>query len=219
MRSMHKLLAVAAIAGMTSICEPERPSIANVLDDDLDDYEEGGISGVLEEVGALFDEVGEAASQQSPGAIVRAVESGKRKIRRLMKNPPSPAFARGAWNLMRRSPAGFQTSAGALSASVGAGLTQTLTATVERPTQVDRLLLVPSAPGLVITSLKMGDIDQLLTPGVPVELYGTSALTDSLPDNFTPLAANASCKITLLNTTGATITCTLGFKAKAKRSE
>lgn len=183
----------------------------------LDEYEAGGDISGLVEVGVM-EEVGRLTAQgASPAAIVAAVQRGAQQRAAIMRPHPSPPFGREAWNIQRRAPAGFQTAAGVFSATVLAAGQQILSCQVQRPTQIDRLLIVPSAPGLIIQSFTIGDVEQLLTPGVPVELYGVQSLTDSVPDNFSPLASNARCALTLFNTTGATITATLGFKANTLR--
>jgi hypothetical protein len=131
---------------------------------------------------------------------------------------PSPAFQRSARDTARRAPCGFvEDGTGAFFATVGAGLTTTMRAKVSRTAHVNRLLIVPSAPGLVLDSIKVGDEEQLLASGCPVEIYSAPALTDTLPDNFSPLGPALDLIVTLRNTTGATITATIGFKAECRR--
>jgi len=88
---------------------------------------------------------------------------------------------------------------------------------VSRKAHINRLLIVPSAPGMVLASIKVGDVEQLLAPGAPVELYSTAALTDTLPDNFDPLSEALDVTISLTNTTLAPITGTIGVKAECER--
>jgi hypothetical protein len=90
-------------------------------------------------------------------------------------------------------------------------------AKVSRVAHVNRLLIVPSAPGVVIDSIKVGDEEQTLASGVSVELYGATALTDTVPDNFSPIGPGLDFIVTLKNTTAGAITGTIGTKATCKR--
>ena len=75
----------------------------------------------------------------------------------------------------------------------------------------------PGSPGLVIDSIRIGDEEQTLTPGASVELYGTNALTDTKPDNFSPVQTGTTVTITLRNTTAGNIDVTLGMKGGVER--
>ena len=88
---------------------------------------------------------------------------------------------------------------------------------VSRAAHPDRLLIVPSAPGMVLGSIKVGDEEQLLAPGAPVELYSEAAMTDAVPDNFSPIGPALDFDVVLVNTTLAPITGTIGIKATVKR--
>lgn len=132
----------------------------------------------------------------------------------------SPQFSRSARDTERRAPSGFvEDSSGArfftLAAVIGA--TTTIRSKVSRVAHVDRLLIVPSAPGAIIMSILVGDEEQVLSSGCPVELYGAPALTDTLPDNFSPLGPALDLVVVLQNTTAVAITGTVGFKADVKR--
>lgn len=126
---------------------------------------------------------------------------------------PSPQFGRTVAQILRRAPLGFPSFT--LAAAIGA--TNSQSAKVSRKFHPDRLLIVPSAAGIVVDSVKVGDEEQLLTPGVPVELYGTLALTDSLPDNFTPVPSGIDVSITLRNTTAGALTALCGMKGGVER--
>lgn len=133
---------------------------------------------------------------------------------------PSPPFARSARSTERRAPLGFVEDGSGnnfftLAAAIGA--TTTMRGKVSRVARPDRLLIVPSAPGVVLASLQVGDDEQLLAPGAPVELYSTDALTDSKPDNFSPIGPALDFVVTLQNTTIGAITGTIGIKADCKR--
>lgn len=134
--------------------------------------------------------------------------------------PPSPPFQRSSRDTSRRAPLGMVedgTGANFFSLPAVVGSTTTMRGKVSRTAHINRLLIVPSAPGVVIESLKIGDVDQNLASGVPVELYGTTALTDSEPDNFDPLGPGLDLVITLKNTVAVAITGTIGSKALVKR--
>lgn len=133
---------------------------------------------------------------------------------------PSPPFAQSARDTERRAPLGFSEDGTGhnyftLAASIGA--ITTMRAKVSRVAHVDRLLIVPSAAGAVLESVKVGDEEQTLASGVPVELYGTSALTDTVPDNFSPIGPGLDFIVTLRNTTASGITGTIGTKCAVKR--
>ncbi len=50
-----------------------------------------------------------------------------------------------------------------------------------------------------------------------MELYSTAALTDAVPDNFSPLGPALDFVVVLKNTTAVAITGTIGIKASVKR--
>jgi hypothetical protein len=130
----------------------------------------------------------------------------------------SPQFARSPRETERRAPCGFvEDGTGAFFATLAAGGTTTMRAKVSRVAHVNRLLIVPSGPGIVLDSIKVGDEEQLLASGCPVEIYSSSALTDTLPDNFSPLGPALDLIVTMRNTTGGGLTATIGFKAECKR--
>lgn len=138
----------------------------------------------------------------------------------LMDSPPSPEFARSSRDTKRRAPLGFtEETTGAkfftLAAVIGASTT--MRAKVSRAAHVDRLLIVPSGPGAVIQSIFIGDEEQVLAAGAPVELYGPDALTDSVPDNFSPIGPALDMLVVLVNTTAVAITGTIGVKASVRR--
>jgi hypothetical protein len=133
---------------------------------------------------------------------------------------PSPPFAQSGRDTERRAPLGFTedgTGAAFFSLPAVLGSTTTMRAKVSRVAHVNRLLIVPSAPGVVIDSIKVGDEEQTLASGVSVELYGATALTDTVPDNFSPIGPGLDFIVTLKNTTAGAITGTIGTKATCKR--
>jgi hypothetical protein len=186
-------------------------------DDDDDDGDFGEAIEGLMEVGAL-DEVGAAAVKK----LVNRGVALKRAVRSVTSKGglPSPSFETTAPATKRRAPLGFlEDGTGSVGWSLAAvlGDTTIIRAQVSRVTHINRLLLVASAVGAVITSLKIGDVEQMLNGAVSVELYGTAALTDTLPDDFSPLKSGTDCIITLQNTTAGAITGTAGAKAFVKR--
>jgi len=126
--------------------------------------------------------------------------------------PPSVPFGRSERSLLRRAPLGFPD----LTIPANQSLIF-VSQQVSRVFHPDRLLIVPSAPGIVIDSIRVGDEEQVVTSGTPVELYGTEALTDTLADNFSPVQTGTTVTITLRNTTGAPIDVTLGMKGGVQR--
>lgn len=166
------------------------------------DYVDAILEGVegIQEVGYM-----------DPDEVGAAVANRLRRARPAAK--ASPMFGRSSRDTQRRATGGF--AAFSLAAAIGATNTQTLTPS--RRVHIDRLLIIPSAAGIVIDSIKVGDEEQLLTPGVPVELYGTAALTDTLPDNFSPVESGIPISITLRNTTAGALTALAGIKAGVER--
>lgn len=172
------------------------PSIAGLQEvgDDDEEIERlvAAVSG-LEEVGAVSPAAAAAArARLRPGS-----GSGPRLVGPFTKTAPE---------MGKRAPLGF----GAYSLLT---LTSTtLTARVQRAFTADRLLVTASATGILITSIKIGDEEQVLNGSVPQELYGTNAITDSRPDNFTATKGGIDLSITLSNPTAGTITGAVGMK-------
>lgn len=126
--------------------------------------------------------------------------------------PPSVPFGRSTRSLLRRAPLGLPAASVPANSSLPFVSQQ-----LSRVFHPDRLLIIPSAPGLTIDSIRIGDEEQTATAGAPVELYGANALTDTLPDNFTPIQTGTTVTVTLRNTTGAAIDVTLGMKGGVER--
>jgi hypothetical protein len=177
---------------------------------------ESEIAGLVE-VGALT----EVGAQR----VRRRISNMKQQQRAAAPKPigsglPSPPFAQSGRDTERRAPLGFVedgTGRNFFTLAAAIGSITTMRAKVSRVSHVDRLLIVPSAAGAVIESIKVGDEEQTLASGVPVELYGSSALTDTVPDNFSPIGPGLDFIITLRNTTASAITGTIGTKAACKR--
>lgn len=170
--------------------------------------------GALEEVGAQRV-LATQGRQQRAAALARIL--GKNPVGAAM---PSPPFARSARDTTRRAPLGFvEDGTGFFFFSLAAviGSTTTMRAKVSRTAHTDRLLIVPTAPGVVLQSVQVGDEEQLLSAGAPVELYSVAALTDSVPDNFSPLGPALDFVVVLFNTTANLITGTIGIKAAVDR--
>ena len=158
-----------------------------------------------------YYDVGEM-QEAAQNAVAQVAQS--QRLRRGIPGaaPPTVPFGRSQRELLRRAPLGFPT--GSVAANASAIFT---TQQVSRVYHPDRLLIVPSAPGLVIDSIRVGDEEQIVTSGTPVELYGVQALTDTLPDNFSPVQTGTSVTINLRNTTGAPISVTIGMKGGVQR--
>jgi hypothetical protein len=188
----------------------------DVVGEDVVGALESEISGLVS-VGALT-EVGanrvrarmHSIRQRQPAAPMSSGRSGL----------PSPPFQQSSRETERRAPLGFTedgTGRNYFTLAAAIGSITTMRAKVSRVSHVDRLLIVPSSSGAVIESIKVGDEEQTLAAGVPVELYGSSALTDTVPDNFSPIGPGLDFIITLRNTTASGITGTIGTKAACKR--
>jgi len=182
---------------------------ALLSEDEMAMEDEDLIEGLVE-VGAL-EEVGAAKMR-------RALK--RRRQSKVGGRLPSPPFARSARDVQRRAPSGFiEDGSGANFFSLPGvvGATTTMRSKVSRAANVDRMLIIPSAPGAVISSILVGDEEQALATGAPVELYGPAALTDTIPDDFSPIGPALDMVVVLRNTTAVAITGTMGFKAAVKR--
>ena len=156
-------------------------------------------------------DVGEA-EQAAAAAVHENIRSQQMRKRLPGAAPPTVPFGRSDRSLFRRAPLGFPEFSIAAGASVAF-----VTQQVSRVFHPDRLVVIPTAPGCVIDSIRVGDEEQTVTPGTPVELYGVNALTDTLPDNFSPVQTGTTVTILIRNTTGAPITCTVGMKGGVQR--
>ncbi|HET8939221.1 MAG TPA: hypothetical protein VFN67_37510 [Polyangiales bacterium] len=202
------------------------------LDSETESYIAGEIAGLVE-VGALT-EVGAKKARKVIRKATLASRAGKsrpaqqRAAARPQARPqtqgaarmPSNQFQRSTRETERRAPLGFTedgTGRNYFSLAATIGATTTMRAKVSRAAHVDRLLIVPSASGVTVQSIQVGDEEQVLAPGVPAELYGPSALNDSLSDNFSPIGPGLDFVITLKNTVAAAITGTIGTKCTVYR--
>lgn len=209
------------------------------LDYDTEQFINRQVSGLVE-VGALT----EVGARRAKHAIRQGIQAGRsnqqsqqQQRTRGQAQPPmqqnpgytgprgnsgaaSPTFGRSGRDTERRAPLGFSedgTGNNFFTLAAAIGAITTMRAKVSRGSHVDRLLIVPSAQGAVIESIKVGDEEQTLASGVPVELYGSAALTDTLTDNFSPLGPGLDFIITLRNTTAVAITGTIGTKCAVLR--
>jgi hypothetical protein len=159
--------------------------------DDIDDLIDQ-VSGV--------DEVGARAKRNKAIAMSsQAMEAARAKL------------LRTTGEVARRAPMGF----GAI--SLATTVTTTYTQRPQRSYHPDVLLIVPSATGLLITSFKVGDEEQLMGSSVPVEMYGTAALSQTLPDDFSAVASGMDLALTMNNPTAGTITGSAGVKGQILR--
>ena len=194
----------------------------NVEGDDSDDDDDEDMIEGLQAVGALT----EVGARKLRGAAARRLRNRKRSALIASRSGgigaglPSPPFARSSRSTERRAPLGFTeegTGARFFTLAAVIGAITTMRAKVSREAHVDRLLIVPSAPGVVIQSIFVGDEEQVLAAGCPVELYSSVALADVVPDNFSPLGPALDFVVVLFNTTAVAITGTIGTKASVKR--
>ena len=181
----------------------------------MDDYEN--------EMDELDQQVGQL---EEVGAIT---EVGAQKLRKMLRRGrsgavggplPSPPFGRSKRDTERRAPLGFKEdgTGNRFFTLLGViGATTTMEGKVSRVAHPNRLLIVPSGPGAIIQSIKVGDEEQVLAAGAPVELYSTVALNDTIPDDFSPISSALDFVIVLENTTVVAITGTIGLKAAVKR--
>jgi hypothetical protein len=203
------------------------------LDSETESYIAGEIAGLVE-VGALT----EVGAKKARKVIRKATLASRAGKQRPAQNRAAPAprpqarqpqgaarmansqFQRSTRETERRAPLGFTedgTGRNYFSLAATIGATTTMRAKVSRAAHVDRLLIVPSASGVTVQSIQVGDEEQVLAPGVPAELYGPSALNDSLSDNFSPIGPGLDFVITLKNTVAAAITGTIGTKCTVYR--
>jgi hypothetical protein len=178
------------------------------MSNDMVDHMLASIAG-LDEVG--LDEIGEL-SDEEVGAKVKRAARKARNVQPSTSTAAPGAFVRSSRDVLRRAPGGFPMFS--LAAAIGATTTQSIK--TSRPTDITRLVAVPSGPGIVMDSLKIGDEEQLLTSGVPVEMYGATVY-DQRADNFTTLPAGIDLTIQLRNTTVGALTCNIGFKGEVRR--
>jgi hypothetical protein len=184
-----------------------------------DDVLGDDVIGNLVAVGQLT-EVGANALRSRRNRTQRARVAQPGQPRQVGSGLPSPPFAMSSRSTERRAPLGFTedgTGRNFFTLAAAIGSITTMRAKVSRVAHVDRLVIVPSLAGVVIESIKVGDEEQALASGVPAELYGISALTDTVPDNFSPIGPGLDFIITLRNTTATLITGTIGTKAAVKR--
>jgi hypothetical protein len=123
----------------------------------------------------------------------------------------SNAFERTKRSTLKRAPLGFGTY------SIAAAASAILTARPQRAFHADRLLVTSSQLGVTVSSIKIGDEEQVLGGAVPAELYGVNALADSKPDDFSPIPSGIDASITLTNNAATTSTGAVGMKGSVKR--
>ena len=187
------------------------------LDAETDEYINRQVAGLVE-VGAL-SEVGATRAKK----VIKKAALAKRAAPQRTAprgNIMSQKFLQSSRDTERRAPLGFTedgTGKNFFTLAAAIGSTTTMRAKVSRAAHVDRLLIVPSAAGAVVQSIQVGDEEQVLAPGVPAELYGASALTDSNSDNFSPIGPGLDLVVTLRNTTAGAMTGTIGTKCQVKR--
>lgn len=154
-----------------------------------------------EYVGDDIDQLIDAANQVGAATPTRQQAS----------TPQGARMARSDRTVYKRAPLGLGTF------NLAAGASVTLTATVQRSFMADRLLVVASQAGVLITSIKVGDEEQILGGNLPAEAYGPSALADTRSDDFTPAPAGIQLSVTLQNLAATVTTGSAGMKGLVRR--
>jgi hypothetical protein len=158
-----------------------------------------GRFAVPDDIDALIDEV---SGEEFVGAARRGQPVARAR---------SAPMARSERSVEKRAPLGFGNY------TLAAGASTTLTARVQRSFHPDRLLCTSSQLGALITSIKVGDEEQLLGGSVPAELYGTAALADPRSDDFTPSQGGIDFSITISNSAATSTSGAVGMKGLIKR--
>lgn len=166
----------------------------------------------LAEIGYESDEEVGRKVKQMAAARARGVPMHAAHLAPAPANPAARTFLRSSREVARRAPGGVP----GVTLAAAIGDVKTTTVTLSRPVDISRLVLVATAAGAVLDSLKIGDEEQLLSNGVPVELY-SSTLFDPRPDNFSTLPSGIPMTFTFRNTTAGAITVNIGFKGEVNR--
>lgn len=86
---------------------------------------------------------------------------------------------------------------------------------VQRGFQPEHLVLVPSAIGFIVDSIKIGDEDMIVgTKSMVAEMFDKQALLTP-PADFSPAPTGATVVVKVTNTTAGTLTCGASFKGTA----
>lgn len=141
-------------------------------------------------IGELVDEVGARRGKRRRAA---------RKAKRAVKRGGSAAKPKTVGNKLL---AGTQRQRimGFGSATIAAGTMGQLDAVVQKPIQIQRLIVSASAVGLVITDIRVGVASQFTSvEGVPAETFGAEAVGVGL--EFDPAPTGITVSITFNNPT------------------
>lgn len=142
-------------------------------------------------IGELVDEVGARRGKR------------RRKKRRAKRKGTSPAKPKTVGNKLM---AGSQRQRimGFGSASIAAGSMGQLDAVVQKPIQIQRLVVAASAVGLVVTDIRVGVASQFTSvEGVPAETFAADSVGVGL--EFDPAPTGITVSITFFNPTNAAI--------------
>lgn len=142
-------------------------------------------------IGELVDEIGARRGKR------------RRKKRRAKRKGTSPAKPKTVGNKLM---AGSQRQRimGFGSASIAAGSMGQLDAVVQKPIQIQRLVVAASAVGLVVTDIRVGVASQFTSvEGVPAETFAADSVGVGL--EFDPAPTGITVSITFFNPTNAAI--------------
>ena len=93
----------------------------------------------------------------------------------------------------------------------------TLSDIVQRAFEPRKLLLIPSAVGFVVDSIKIGDEEYIVgAKSVAAEFFGSNALLRP-DDKFNPAATGATISVKTTNTTAGTLTIAGAFHGEVMR--
>lgn len=125
---------------------------------------------------------------------------------------------RGKRDIGRIAPIGFEAQQANIALGGGIG---TFVGRPSRSTHLRQLLVDNGAAALnelTITSIRVGDEEQLLNGEVNATLYGADALAGGMQDNFSIIEANVPCTITIRNDGAAAATPAVSGRAQANRA-
>src|SRR5690606_18444208 len=145
-------------------------------------------------IGELVDEVGARRGKRR-----RAARKAKRAVKRGgASGKPKTVGNKLLAGTQRQRIMGFG------SASIAAGSMGQLDAVVQKPIQIQRLIVAASAVGLVVTDIRVGVASQFTSvEGVPAETFAADAVGVGL--EFDPAPTGITVSITFNNPTNAAI--------------
>lgn len=145
-------------------------------------------------IGELVDEVGARGRRKRR----RAARKAKRAAKRSASAKPKTVGNKLMAGTQRQRIMGFG------SAQIAAGSMGQLDAVVQKPIQIQRLVVAASAVGLVVTDIRVGVASQFTSvEGVPAETFAADSVGVGL--EFDPAPTGITVSITFFNPTAAAI--------------